>query len=105
MRKKYPNYHIFWKNRKIKIDKCNGLCEICGAMGKHMHHKDFKTDNHSLSNLIFLCIQCHKDIHNKNNYFYKKYGMFSREYAALYNLNQDYIGKLSRENKLIKDNC
>lgn len=70
----YPK--VFYKNRKIILDRDEHKCQCCGCsqdskatnkMG--IHHIDCDRNNNSPSNLITLCTQCHRSLHQK----YTKY--------------------------------
>lgn len=73
LKKGYPK--LFYKNRKIVIDRDEYKCQCCGCESNGqrtnkliIHHLDCDKGNNSLSNLITLCGQCHASIHKK----YKK---------------------------------
>lgn len=53
------------KDNRIIILLHNPNCELCGAPAKHIHHRDFKRVNHSLSNLQALCVKCHGYVHRR----------------------------------------
>lgn len=63
-----------WKRRKaeiIKRDKC--ACAICGAkyVPLHIHHLTYQHFEHERdSELITLCADCHKRIHDESDLFY-----------------------------------
>ncbi len=59
----YPNHPLMRKQRRLKIKQTKGNCELCGEKGKHLHHKDKSKDNHTLENLLFLCVKCHFSLH------------------------------------------
>lgn len=66
---KYPQYQTYkLKIRLIKEDYKEDKCEKCGWCEKpenseftpcELHHIDGNPENHSLSNLILLCPNCH----------------------------------------------
>jgi hypothetical protein len=39
----------------------NRLCCVCQKRGNHIHHIDFDPSNNNVSNLAFLCFDCHND--------------------------------------------
>jgi hypothetical protein len=66
----YPK--IFYKNRKIVVDRDEHKCQCCGCGEDEkrtnkliIHHIDTNKLNNSLSNLITLCEQCHQSLHGK----------------------------------------
>lgn len=59
-----------WKKKRIaKAEEQNYKCERCGRIvlsGYHIHHKTYKNFmNEPLSDLQFLCEDCHKIIHRE----------------------------------------
>lgn len=56
-----------WRNiRKLKLEKTNNACEICGEdeVRLDIHHKNYETLGHeSLDDLAALCPYCHSDVH------------------------------------------
>ena len=64
MKANYPMYHIMAISRLKRMKIAKGRCEICGERGDVLHHRDFKTTNHRISNLILLCVHCHEVIHH-----------------------------------------
>lgn len=61
-----------WKAiRKTKAEEQHYTCESCGKVvlvGFHIHHKTYKNlGNEPLSDLMFLCEDCHKQIHIELN--------------------------------------
>ncbi len=69
-RKKYLEYlkSDKWQEvRKAKAKEQNYTCERCHKVikkGFHIHHKTYEhLGNEPLSDLMFLCEDCHKEIH------------------------------------------
>ena len=66
-----------WRALRVKVAKLrNHLCELCDKkieLGYHIHHKSYKRlGNERLGDLMFLCENCHKEVHialraKKNN--------------------------------------
>jgi 5-methylcytosine-specific restriction endonuclease McrA len=54
--------------REKAIERDNGLCRICHAEGKHVHHLFHRTEeemhDHSQENLVTLCNSCHSKVHD-----------------------------------------
>jgi 5-methylcytosine-specific restriction endonuclease McrA len=102
----YPNHTLMKKNRILKLQQTEGLCEICKKQGEQIHHKDGSKDNHNIENLILLCHKCHIIIHsgrqNKTSKFIRLYGMTMQSMAEKWG---GHIGKyyyLHKKN-LLKD--
>lgn len=57
--------------RRRKAQEQNHTCEICKkkvTVGYHIHHKNYKRfKKERLSDLMFLCEDCHTNIHSKAN--------------------------------------
>ena len=77
----YPNHHILKKNRLVKLEQTNGLCEVCGAIARHVHHLDKSIDNHDLENLQALCYGCHAKLHPRGRGAIK-FEFNGKEYAV-----------------------
>jgi predicted HNH restriction endonuclease len=78
--KKWREKHRFGGRRDLLFEQAHGKCEQCGMteeeamrrFGKRLsvHHKDgnglnSEYPNHSLDNLMLLCISCHRSIHEE----------------------------------------
>ena len=66
-----------WKEkRRLKAEEQNYTCEICHKIvrkGFHVHHKTYsRFMNESLSDLMFLCEDCHMKLHKKREERKKK---------------------------------
>ena len=66
-----------WKEkRRLKAEEQNYTCEICHKIvrkGFHVHHKTYsRFMNESLSDLMFLCEDCHMKLHKKREEQAKK---------------------------------
>ncbi len=64
----WPSYPPDWEDRKKIIqDRTNKCCEVCGIDRRelHLHHKIpmHKGGNHTLSNLEYVCVNCHSRKH------------------------------------------
>jgi len=80
----HKNHREYERQRLLVLERSRGLCEICGARGKQVHHKDESRDNHDIKNLILLCVACHKLIHAKHRksaHYFKEYGFTIGELA------------------------
>lgn len=82
----YPNRRILIKNKEIKVKQQNGKCGLCGKRAIEIHHKDGNKTNHTIENLILLCLKCHRTLHrgrkNKSStttIWIRRYGMKSKE--------------------------
>lgn len=74
----YPYYGLSTIIREKVVNMNCGLCVLCfraskevgsGAKGLFCHHKDGDKDNHSLNNLIPVCVSCHKIIHGDEEFW------------------------------------
>lgn len=70
------NKHFNWKGgeyiyRKVMISSGKKtVCVKCGISDKRIlvvHHKDCNRKNNDISNLIWLCYNCHYLVHNYNS--------------------------------------
>jgi len=54
-------------SRSKSTKKMKSCCEGCGSNGKrHVHHLDNDPRNNSDSNLMTLCVSCHRRAHSRN---------------------------------------
>lgn len=63
-----PNVNITgWKwIRKAIIERDNYICRICGNdENLHVHHIDSNRTNNNTSNLVTLCSDCHRAVHEE----------------------------------------
>jgi len=47
----------------------NPVCKVCGTKDERVlivHHKDRNHKNHSIKNLVWLCLNCHHLVHHYN---------------------------------------
>lgn len=72
--KKYNAYlqsEEWRKKREEKAHEQNYTCEICGKVvptGFNIHHKTYKRLGHEpLKDLMFLCENCHMELHRKKD--------------------------------------
>ena len=57
-----------WKERrKEMMDEANWTCSMCGGKATQLHHLNYNNLGFEIldEDVIALCTQCHKDIHNK----------------------------------------
>jgi len=90
----YPNCILLKKRRIEALKKTKGKCEICGRPANLVHHIDGDKSNHSISNLIPLCNQCHWPLHskeygdrNKTSKYIRKYGMTLEQLGDRFNIS------------------
>jgi 5-methylcytosine-specific restriction endonuclease McrA len=56
----------FHRNRRVVLHRQHGRCAICGStVGLQVHHIGAVTDD-SISNLVALCSDCHRDAHRRD---------------------------------------
>lgn len=83
-----------WKNMKQKMRKLknNQFCYICRTPENlHVHHKTYDNlGNETTTELMYLCVDCHKAVHERaNNPTQKKETLYNaarilmREYRGL----------------------
>ncbi|MDQ1233338.1 5-methylcytosine-specific restriction protein A [Paenibacillus sp. SORGH_AS306] len=95
--KKFYKSKAWEKCRQSYIVSVHGLCEICGAPGKIVHHKIYLTPeniNNSMitlnhSNLQLHCQTCHNQEHHGNKEALEK-GLIFDNYGNLIK-NTDYL--------------
>jgi len=96
----YPNHHLMKKNRIIVFKKYNGKCADCVKKAQQIHHKDNSKDNHSLKNLVPLCIKCHgirgRGRKNSTSLFMRKYGMTIFEIVKKTDMTENYVYKFHK---------
>lgn len=97
----YKDHWTMKKNRLIKIKQCQGKCEICNKKGLQVHHRDENKQNHSLNNLIFLCIKCHKRLHrgrrNSTTIWIRRYGFNAKELCKKLNCSWGTLQKWHKQ--------
>ena len=100
--KGYKDHAEMKKNRLIKLQKQKGICEICGGNnGYHIHHKDGTTDNHSVENLIVVCVKCHCALHPiTNTKFLRLYGQKAETLSENLNCSLSKIYRYHRQGTL-----
>ena len=60
----YINSTHWNEKRLLAIDRDEGLCVLCKAKGTQVHHLTYKNfGNEDLRDIILLCADCHKYIH------------------------------------------
>lgn len=69
--KEYLKSEEWYSKRMAKAIQMKYTCEICGKVvfqGFHIHHKTYKhIFNEPLSDLQFLCEECHTRLHERRN--------------------------------------
>lgn len=89
----YPNHSELKKARLVILKKTQGKCEICGQPAKVIHHIDGSKNNHSLNNLIAVCLQCHQTLHSEDNNGVSMKGRPTK-YGCIYGMPLKNIAKL-----------
>lgn len=104
---KYPNHSVLKKNRLVVLKKAKGKCEICHRRAKTVHHVDGSVDNHTIRNLVALCLICHKAVHHEEIYqgratskYIRLYGLTITKMVQKYGGSTAYFSKLHKEGKL-----
>lgn len=62
----------YWKNKKLALKRDKRRCRLCGkkvteGIDNHCHHIDGDSSNHSLDNLVTLCMECHFQTYGKEH--------------------------------------
>ena len=65
-RKEYDNYHSKPAQRKDRSKRTLAARKMPRVAGKDVHHKDGNRNNNQSSNLAWLCCNCHRLKHIKN---------------------------------------
>lgn len=70
MRKKSLNPRT-WRERSMRV-MCNiGVvrrCAMCHSAQKlEIHHINLNEEDVSLTNLVYLCVRCHHEVHQQKN--------------------------------------
>ena len=64
------------ERRKLLMEEADWICSECGDKATQLHHLSY--DNLGEEELdidvVALCTQCHKDVHNKDGEDYGEYG-------------------------------
>lgn len=97
----YPNHHLLKKNRLIKLESINCICEECGGKATEVHHKDNSKDNHNIDNLKGLCHRCHMQ-ENHNSKYKILYGMTGKEIANKFNIKISLVHLRHKDGTLKK---
>ena len=64
----------YWKSKKLALKRDKYKCRLCGkkvtvGVDNHCHHVDGNNENHSLDNLVTLCMDCHYHTYGKEHEF------------------------------------
>jgi 5-methylcytosine-specific restriction endonuclease McrA len=85
-----PEYKAYlkspeWKaKRKQVLKRDNYICQECGDRAWQVHHKTYKRIfNERLSDLISLCEDCHREIHNIKPKKISIFGSIGRVWARV----------------------
>ena len=81
---RYPNRTELAIQILKKLETTGGKCEICHSWGACIHHKDGSKDNHSETNLLWLCYKCHNNLHKDGKLGPKKTSKYSRLYGKTF---------------------
>jgi len=62
------NNNDFQHKRQVVLFIYDYTCQLCGmiSFSNHCHHIDKNGNNHSVYNLIPLCVDCHILVHSAN---------------------------------------
>ncbi len=64
----------YWRGKKLALKRDKQRCRLCGkkvtvGIDNHCHHIDGNSGNHSLDNLVTICIECHYHTYGKEHEF------------------------------------
>lgn len=76
---------------KPKIINRDKFCQICGKLGKYVHHIDYNKKNDNKSNLIYLCSSCHTKTNFNKRYWIDLLTNFIAEKNTKYNEKWSYV--------------
>lgn len=69
--KRNKNVSLTNRNKIKKI--CHYQCVLCGKKGTEIHHIIYRSEDKNkiddLENLILLCMNCHKKVHENKKYW------------------------------------
>ena len=65
---KRPNNQKLKKIRQEVFERDNYTCQRCFMPGSHAHHVNYKSRGglDIISNLVTLCTNCHREVHEHN---------------------------------------
>jgi hypothetical protein len=101
----YPNHRLMQKNRLIKLESINYICEECGDKATEVHHKDKTKINHDIENLIGLCHKCHMSVYHSQKHKSKcreLFGMTLKEMSNKYDKSIQVLSYHIKKNDLKK---
>ena len=65
-----------WKERRKELmEEAEGICDECGGKAKHIHHLRYDNlgDEILEEDVVALCEECHKEIHEDKEEQYGEY--------------------------------
>lgn len=82
------------RTAEMIVERDNGLCQECGAIGSEIHHVKFKSQGGRgvFTNGMLVCPSCHRKIH-QSKYFTNKWidkfrSMYGEQfYKDMYDIN------------------
>lgn len=90
----YPN-HAELKRKIIEVlKKTKNKCEICGEPAKLVHHINGDKSNHSIDNLIAVCLKCHSPLHYDDRGGEPGRGRPASKYNMVYDITVKEIAKI-----------
>ncbi len=99
----YENHSELKVNRKIVLKEAEYICSLCGEDATQTHHIDLSKDNHSVSNLLAVCVSCNLKHHPKKTSKYKRiYGRTLDEMAKKINVSESTVRKHHKNGSLRK---
>ena len=64
----------YWRGKRLALKRDKQRCRLCGkkvtvGIDNHCHHIDGNSENHSLDNLVTICMDCHYETYGKEHEF------------------------------------
>lgn len=65
-----------WKERRKELlEESNNICSQCGGKATLLHHLNYNNLGYEILevDVVALCKECHKEMHNKEDGEYREY--------------------------------
>ena len=80
--REYLRSNDWRERRKDLMEEAGKVCSECGDKATQLHHLNYDClgEEELDMDVVALCTQCHKDIHNKDGEDYGEYGEYGSGY-------------------------